>query len=1202
MIWLFILTKIDDKGRKRELYLKALELRGFKSFPDKTRLEFEKGITAVVGPNGSGKSNISDAVRWVLGEMSPKSLRGSKMEDVIFAGTAKRTQTGFCEVSIIVDNFARELPHDADEVKVTRKYYRSGDSEYRINDKPSRLKDIYELFLNTGIGREGYSVIGQGKIAEVLSQKSDERRHIFEEAAGISKFRYRKNDAQKKLAETDANLIRLNDIASEIGSRLTPLEKDAENAKKYLVLADRKKELEVSIWLDKLNKSDAKTKDLEQKHAEATKNYEDKQRENELLEAALDGIFNKKQFITNKAESTREEISLLEEEKNRLENLRSLSKNDISHHTDRIKTLEAEIALLDGAQKQEIKDELEQAKQNSLKANENLEEISKKLEEQELLIEKAKSEYSDLERRIDDNNLEIRRRNDALTELKIGEAAEQTSEKSDSERRSFLEQEISKTTSELEQTYKYHEAANTRRLEFEEEKKQLSSDLEEEKKTLLQLNDTKAELLKQKNEYAAAFATNTHRREALEKMDALLEGYPGSVKAVLNSKELIGICGPVSKLLTVSEEYVTAIETALGAAVSNIIVENEESAKSAMRFLKNTNSGRATFLPITSINGKTLSEAGISNNNGYIGVASELVRVEEKYRNISQYLLGRTVVADNIDNASFIARKYSFKYKVVTLDGQVINAGGSYTGGSAASKAGIMSRSSDIAALDKAIEEIIEKSKILNAQISDNQENIQSSEEFIESLKNDIVSADSGLYRSQNDIKLHQEHIEACSARLKNMHSQLEEFSADRIKEKLLEITAKRIEAELELKKAEDEAAELNSLADTSFEKLENMQSVAGEMRLEKLSAQKDVETADAAIRACAVRLAENTKKVFSLQQEQKLLNERLTGIAFDIQKGEKELEETKARLDEKKKELTEYVEQATLLEGDSTKKRELQKELLRDKEVFFELMTRLSSNLEQCKNEYDILTAKLFEEYILTYSEAMALGLPEPDQNSEKELASVKGKIRALGHINVNAVEEYKETKERYDFMSKQICDLEDAKKSLENVIKRLESDMKRMFSEAVTKINVSFKRIFAELFGGGNADIVISDPENMLESGIEINIQPPGKMVKNISLLSGGEQAFTAIALYFAILEVNPAPFYIFDEIEAALDDVNVNRFASYVKKNSDTQFIIITHRRGTMEVANTMYGVTMQEKGVSSFLKVNMEDVEKKTGVKL
>ncbi len=1184
------------------MYLKALELRGFKSFPDKTRLQFEKGVTAVVGPNGSGKSNISDAVRWVLGEMSPKSLRGSKMEDVIFAGTAKRSQTGFCEVSIIIDNTHGELQSDAEEVKITRKYYRSGDSEYRINDKPSRLKDIYELFLNTGIGREGYSVIGQGKIAEVLSQKSDERRHIFEEAAGISKYRYRKNDAQKKLAETDTNLIRLTDIVGEINMRLGPLEKDAENAKKYLVLAEQKKTLEVSLWLSKLKDASTKTEALTSAHREAEENYKTKEREAELAEAGLDGIFNKKQFLTVKSETARGEIQAAEEEKNRLENLCSLSKNDISHLESRQNEIGVEIRHAETVLKAELEQEIAQKSEEYATTAALLEELTQKVEKAEGEIASGEENVRTLENAVEQMASEIRSAEDALTDLKIREAAELTSEKSETERKEFLASEISKATEELEQTYKYHEAATARKLEFENEKKQLTEDIAAETKEAASLRAQKEEFLRQKNEYAAAYASNMHRKETLVKMDALLEGYPGSVKAVMNEKSLHGICGPVSRLLTASGEYVTAIETALGAAVSNIIVEDEEAAKAAMRFLKNQNAGRATFLPLTSMSGKAMNEPSLSSSKGYIGVASELTSYDAKYASIAAYLLGRTVVADNIDNASVMARKFGFRYKVVTLDGQVVNAGGSYTGGSAASKTGVMSRGADIAALDKTIAEILANAKELNQKIAENEQAIAENTEYIESLRNDLASADSGLYRSENDINLHAEHIAACSERIKSMNAQLDEFDGAKIKERLLVISAKRAEAETTLDALMREKADLNERADRAFEALEHAKTALSELRLQALSAEKDAENAESAKRSLEQKAAENHKRLSMLYEEQKAIGDRLTGIATDIEANETALKTAVSTVEEKRNALTELLSQIEKLEADSAKSRETQKEILRDKEAFFEQMTRLAANLDKFRGEYDSLTAKLFEEYALSYSEAIALELPEPEPGAEKELASVKGKIRSLGHINVGAVEEYKETKERFDFMSAQIKDLEEAKASLENVIKRLESDMKRLFSEAVEKINASFKRVFTELFGGGNADIVISDPENMLESGIEINIQPPGKTVKNISLLSGGEQAFTAIALYFAILEGNPAPFYIFDEIEAALDDVNVARFAAYVKKHTDTQFIVITHRRGTMEVADTMYGVTMQEKGVSSFLKVNMEDVEKKTGVKL
>ncbi len=1184
------------------MYLKALEVRGFKSFPDKTRLDFEKGVTAVVGPNGSGKSNVSDAVRWVLGEMSPKSLRGSKMEDVIFAGTAKRTQTGFCEVSIIVDNTEHTLPNDADEVKITRKYYRSGDSEYRINDKPSRLKDIYELFLNTGIGREGYSVVGQGKIAEVLSQKSDERRHIFEEAAGISKFRYRKNETEKKLNETDTNLIRLCDIASEIETRLAPLEKDAENAKKYLVLSDRKKELEVSIWLDKIVSSSDKSKTLENKHATAKKSYEDTDNEITLLDSAIEGLFNKKQFASQKADSKRQEISEVEAEKNSLENLRSLAGNDISHHNERKTQINTEISLLSGEELNSLKEKLalaEKDAENSIKASEKANEDLKQAEllliEKTALVEKAEKE-------LEEKNDEIRKSTEALTSLKIEEAAELTSEKSETERKDFLDAEIKKADAELEEAYKALESAEQRKKDFKAEKEQLIADIAEEQEGLKVLAARREELLAQKNSLEARYAADSHRREVLDRMDKMLEGYPGSVKAVMNEQSLSGICGPVSRILNVSGEYVTAIETALGTAVSNIVVENEECAKAAIGFLKRTNGGRATFLPLTSVSARVLDEHGISREKGYIGTASDLVSFDEKYRVIAENLLGRTVVAQNIDDASVIARKYSYKFRVVTLDGQIINSGGSYTGGSGVARTGVMSRNADIAALDESISVLGAQMKQLKADIKDNEEECQSAIDYIESLKNDLSNSDSGLYRSENDIKLHTEHIEACSERLKNMHLQRDEFDSDKIKERLSLITSKRQAEEAHLELLNAQLTELSTVLDNAdAEKLTAADNV-NNGKLAILSCEKDIQTANAALSNLRLQIAENVRRTEALKLELKQIEELLMGINDSLEKSEENIKAASDKLEALKGELEEFVNLSQNVEGEMNRKREDQKAMQKDKEIFFEEMTKLASQLEACNAEYDNLTAKLWEEYTLTFTEAASLGYPAPDKESNQELASIKSKIKSLGHINVNAVEEFKETKERYDFMSKQINDLEDSKKSLESIIRRLEADMKTMFVKAVNDINEQFKVVFADLFGGGNADIVISDPENVLESGIEINIQPPGKMVKSLSLLSGGEQAFTAIALYFAILKVNPAPFYIFDEIEAALDDVNVNRFASYLKKNNDTQFIVITHRRGTMEVADTMYGVTMQEKGVSSFLKVNIDDVEKKTGIKL
>ncbi len=1185
------------------MYLKALEMRGFKSFPDKTRMEFGKGITAVVGPNGSGKSNISDAVRWVLGEMSPKSLRGSKMEDVIFSGTAKRSPTGYCEVSLIMDNRGRELSVDTDEVKITRKYFRSGDSEYKINEKASRLKDIYELFLNTGIGREGYSVVGQGKISEVISQKSDERRHIFEEAAGISKFRYRKNDANKKLAETDANLVRVTDIATEIGSRIGTLEKEAENAKKYLVLAERKKELEVSIWFDKITKAALESEKYELKTKEARENYEAKEREIEQSEQRTEIAVQHKQEAVLESERIREELAEKESEKANLESLRSLSKNDIAHHEATRNSLALQIKEHTEEIIPKLERELSAANKNSLEGMGESEKANSEKEVAQVALENAKAELFEKITAYEEASAKLRACEEKLTNAKISEAAAENAAKSESDKRSFIDGEISKAQEEKKQAEILLAAANDRKKKIEAEKSELTAELLQEQKSFDECVLRHDAKLRERNEQNALLASDVHRKEMLERMDKLLEGYPGSVKAVVNEPSLRGICGPVSRLITAAEQYVTAVETALGAAVSNIVTEDEQAAKDAIRFLKEQNAGRATFLPLTSIKGNTLSQPGINRENGYIGIGSELVSFEPKYETVAQYLLGRTVVADNIDNASVIAKKYGYKFRIVTLDGQLINAGGSYTGGSAASRSGIMSRSADIEKLDARIEKTKTKIAGLTEEIKAALEEKDEAQSFIEGIKNDLANTDSALYKNEGDIKLYSEKIAACNERIENTRAQLDEYSDGEISDRIKHLGEERVLAEAEKQACENRLLEAGATREQAENEVENAEKALSEASLAALAKEKDYAAALEKEENAKSRLSEAQVKLQMLCGEDAELERKLSDAQSLIVGGEEKIAKAEQDIAECKKCLEEKILYTNDLERQLTEIRNHERELMNDKEVFFKELTRCESILENSRNTYDNLTAKLFEEYELTYSEAGAMELPEPTPEFNTELASVKAKIRALGSVNVNAVEEYKETKERYDFMTAQINDLEESKKSLESVISRLEKDMKVMFSEAMEKINASFKEVFVELFGGGSAEIVITEPDNILESGIEINIQPPGKMVKSLSLLSGGEQAFTAIALYFAILKVNPAPFYIFDEIEAALDDVNVARFGKYLRRNSkNTQFIVITHRRGTMESADTLYGVTMQEKGVSNFLKVNIEDVEKKTGIKL
>lgn len=1183
--------------------LKALEMRGFKSFPDKTKMEFGEGITAVVGPNGSGKSNISDAVRWVLGEMSPKSLRGSKMEDVIFSGTAKRPATGYCEVSLIMDNKKRELACDTDEVKITRKYFRTGDSEYRINEKQSRLKDIYELFLNTGIGREGYSVVGQGKIAEVLSQKSDERRHIFEEAAGISKFRYRKNDAEKKLAETEANLVRVSDIAGEIGSRLGTLEKEAENAKKYLVLAERKKELEVSIWFDRITKSGAERDKYTIKTEQARSNYEAKGLELEQTEAELENLYVEKQNLSLAVECCRDELSELESEKNRKESLRSLSENDIQHHMSTREGLLAQIKESNETIVPALEAELAEVNAGVVSAQALCKEKEGSVVVVSGELDSAEEKLGVAEKAFDDKSNEIRSIENDLTNAKIKEAAAENAQKSESEQRDFISGELEKISAELADAKERLEEATNREKSLTEEKNELSASLAEEEENLNGFNSKHEELVRTKGELAALLASDVQRKETLEKMDRLLEGYPGSVKAVMNS-DIDGICGPVSKLLApIDQAYVTAIETALGAAVSHIIVEDEDCAKKCIRFLKEQNAGRATFLPLTSIKGSFADDSELDGLDGVVGIGYRLVSYQDKYDIAAKDLLGRTIIADDINSASTIARHFAFRYKVVTLDGQVINAGGSYTGGSVASKTGIMSRSADIEKLVERIKKIELATEKITAEIKECTENKNESLLFIESIKNDFDNVSGALYKAVEDIKICNERIDAANERKRLVEERLNEYSGESLASRREKAKEERENIEKRLA-AENEV--LATLKEARYKALDERDATAGrltEMRSNLVLAEKELSLCIERAKVATERVNAEKDRAKALAVEAEGILEKLSEVKRIIEGGNDEIEALTIKIADKKNELASRLASVNECENKSERMRTTEKDLLHDKEIFFKELTRCESILENSSREYDSLTAKLFEEYELTYSEACEMNLPAPDKDSVTELASIKGKIRALGSVNVNAVEEFKEQKERYDFMSGQIKDLEESRKSLENIIAMLEKDMKSLFSKAVAEINENFGKVFAELFGGGHAEIVISDPENILESGIEINVQPPGKMVKSISLLSGGEQAFTAIALYFAILKVNPAPFYIFDEIEAALDDVNVARYGAYLRKNSNnTQFIVITHRRGTMESADTLYGVAMQEKGVSNFLKVRIDEVEKKTGLKL
>ena len=1184
------------------MYLKALEMRGFKSFPEKTKLEFSKGITAVVGPNGSGKSNISDAVRWVLGEMSPKSLRGQKMEDVIFSGTATRPQTGLCEVSLVLDNSCHTLARDEQEVVITRKYFRDGESEYSINHKPTRLKDIYELFLNTGIGREGYSVIGQGKISEILSQKSEERRHIFEEAAGISKYRYRKLESEKKLAETEANLIRVSDILNEIKSRIGPLEKEAQNAKAYLEYAEQKKSLEVSLWLSLIEKASSYARQYEEKRQSHLALYEAKDAELNEAENNLTAIQNEKQAANLALEQLRRELSAWEEERAKIDSTRALTENDRHHYGERADALSASLEQAENTALPQLADETRRANDAlSIKQAEK-EQAEKDLEEKKELLSSSEDRCAAMLNALDaarDNAASLR---ELVTKAQIDEAAAKNARDSDRERRVFLEQEIEKISAEVQKANDAIQQAQRNVSARVEEQETVAKDIQQEKSALAALEEIAEQLVKARNENAAKWEVAKQRKETLERMERLLEGYPGSVKAVLGAN-LAGICGPVSKLLRVSGEYVTAIETALGAAVSNIVVEDEDSAKKAIRFLQNHNAGRATFLPLSSIRQNRLSESGMEKETGYIGIGSDIVQYDEKYRSVAQYLLGRTIVADNIDHASALAKKYGYRLRIVTLDGQLINAGGSYTGGSAAFQTGVLSRSADLVRIQTAIAELEEKDRTVHAAIRQNKIDHSEGQKYLEGLQNDLSNVTAALYRAKEDARLQNEYLASCKERLDQTNVRLKEFDSERLALYRDEQRQRRISAEHSLFAAEEKLREAQQAAAQQTGQRDALAEQYAQARLTLAALEKDEAIQREKCRQCQQKEKELRASIATMQQELLSIQEKAKGLTFSAAQCLEQLTALDEKIGSAKQRAEDSIESITQLEKNLGRATAAFKELARDKEEFYKELTKAESLLEKSKEEYDRLTARLFEEYALTFSDAVALKLPLPGNTAQADLETIKSKIRSLGHVNVNAVEEYAEIKERFDFLTAQTNDLEQSRTDLQGVIARLEHDMKSLFLETFQQVSANFRQVFADLFGGGRAELILTDVQDVLGCGIDINVQPPGKMVKNLSLLSGGEQTFTAIALYFAILKVRPAPFYIFDEIEAALDDVNVARFAAYLKRHSNsTQFVVITHRRGTMESADTLYGVTMQEKGVSSFLRLSLDEVEKKTGVKL
>ena len=1188
------------------MILKALEMQGFKSFPDKTVLEFNKGITAVVGPNGSGKSNISDAVRWVLGEQSTKTLRGSKMEDVIFSGTDVRKAKGFAEVTLRLDNTDRSLNKDSDEVSVTRRYYRSGDSEYLVNGESARLRDVNELFMDTGLGRDGYSIVGQGKIADMVSPKASERRDMLEEAAGISHFRYRRGDAIKRLAQAEENLVRLRDILSELESRVGPLKAQSEKAQKFIVLAGERKNLEIGIWLNTIDKTGEKMRDQEHKIEIAEASHKEAQDElskiGEMIDKAADGT----RDINIKLEEIRNSASGFEEKLSDIDSQIKVAENSILHNNETIERINRDKAA-ENETEQNIDAAVSAARECIQKAEEQIADATRQMDElskQEETYRLSSSEFSDraaalsgeissLSVRLADCRVTAETANSSIEEIRsrISAIDESMGTRKDDydallKRKADAEASLKEIQDEI---VSVKNAIDGYTLRFENRGKKADS-------VKLAIDEKQRELHKGQD-----------RVRLLEDLEKNMEGYFGAVKAVMKESgrgALRGIYGPVSQLITVKEKYSAAIETALGAAVQNIVVDNETDAKRAMGFLKEHRAGRATFLPITAIKGRVLSEQGLDDQYGFVSIASDLVSYDNKYSEIIRWLLGRTAVAEDIDSAIAIAKKYSYRFRIVTLDGQVINAGGSMTGGSRVQNAGILSRGNEIerlkgslASMQKELDGMLSDYKLLS-------EDASAAKAELEGAEGDLLRAKEENIRREGELKLASDKLASVSSGVKELLEEKETL------EKRIESVSSGAEAARsqidELKETlENKEKELESITGDSKTLQKNREEVASkaaEIRLRIVSLQKDVEANTDEITRLKNRKTGHLDRLSELDGEIREIeekNDELRALTERLSADEKAL---KANHGDAQNQINELISQRDELEKQANDLRLHERAKSEERERLSGDIARLEERKIAMRNEYDNLTSKLYDEYQLTRREAAALEIEIDDYSlAAKRLAELKSQIRALGSVNVSAIEEYKEVSERYEFLSGQISDVETSRAELNKMIDDLTGKMAEQFREQFNRINSCFGQTFIELFGGGKAELRLEDERDVLGSDIEIKVQPPGKNVQNINLLSGGEKGLSAIALLFAILKVTPAPFCIFDEVEAALDDVNVSRYAQYVRRmTKNTQFILITHRRGTMEEADVLYGVTMQEKGVSKLLELKTAEMAKKLGL--
>ena len=1189
------------------MYLKALELQGFKSFPDKTVLTFGKAITAVVGPNGSGKSNISDAIRWVMGEQSTKALRGGKMEDVIFSGTLQRKPVGYAEVSLTLDNTEQRFPREESEIMVTRRYYRSGESEYYINRQSCRLRDIHELFMDTGLGREGYAIIGQGKIDEILSTRGSERRNVFEEAAGISRYRHRKEEAERKLAHTEENLLRVGDKIAELELQVEPLRIQSEKAREFLAWRDELRGLEISVWLEQLERLRMSSRKLLSDCEQAMRQRDEAAREQEALYAQAEALAAQMRNQDLQVEELRCQLAALDEEIQERESEAAVLDTQMRNSGENALRIQQELDLQEGraesvaAQIAQHQARLEEIQKEWDKLDDAL---TRRQEEAREVTQNAGLLAEEMTALREQENLRTASASEAKELLSALAAAEQEI----LDRDTALKGQLQETADRLSETER---EASLRRSQLEEAREQCSALQNTVAGYQLRLTGRQEQLDRaahQANQLAMEENNLSSRIQMLAEMEKMYEGYSRSVKVVMQAAErnqLRGIHGPVAGLLRTPDEYAVAIEIALGGSKQHIVVDREADGKAAIQYLKQRDAGRATFLPLESIRPSYLREQDIGSHPGFVGVACDLIQFEEQYRVVFARLLGNVVIAETMDAAIAIARAYRYRFRIVTLDGQVLNPGGSMTGGSVGRSAGILSRAGELERLREQQGVLQTRLSEARNQLDQKKREVKAASYELEVAQNQKRELDDQVLKLEgawgqtttllNALKENRSSWEAELAQLAQRARQIES-DTERAREQIAGLEGERAAIQAEL-------AGKSTGQDRAQRKAETIQAAITQLNLERAA----LEAERTATQTALEQLRGMERDLTGDRESRRRQMEEYRAQSRTLQQ---QAEEARSRLQALRESREAQNETIRTLSGDRMRleaSRVQADRAAREKNQELLNLERECSVLEQKKAaaamEEKQLLDKLWENYSLSYDDALRQRQElESLHRANRRIAELKRKISGLGNVNVGAIEEYRRVNERYEYLTGQRADVEQAKGELEGIISGITDEMKKIFAEQFRQINEAFSETFRALFGGGKAALELEDETDILNCNIEIRVQPPGKTLKVLSLLSGGEKAFVAIALYFAFLKVRPTPFVVMDEIEAALDENNVTRFARYLRSMSDkTQFIVITHRRGTMEEADVLYGVTMQERGISKMLTINLNDVEKELHLK-